>query len=297
MNALQGIKVLDLTTRLPGPLACKQLLEMGAEVTKLEDTHFPDSFLEPQLAKLDHSFVDWYDNINRGKKITRLSFKSQTDQVRSLLEEADIVLVAQPQKVTEALPLSSLSPKPRVILELFSSAEARPLHDLNILAETGFLKLHLESGQHSPPFLPIAGVSFAQRAALVGLSLFCQAQKEKRTLFHKIYLDQEFTHVFSHLWSDKLKAESRTKFLHNGLYPCYACYQNSEKDWVVLACVEEKFWNEFVSILGLNLSSLDRFDKSPRVFKTISDALLTLSTSKIEELLSDKQICVSILKS
>lgn len=297
MNALQGIKVLDLTSRLPGPLATKQLLEMGAEVTKLEDSQFPDSFLEPTLASLDDSFVDWYENINRGKSIQRLSFKSQINELQAYLDAADIILIAQPKKVTEALPLSSLSKKARVVLELYSSAEARPLHDLNILAETGFLKLHLQEGQHAPPFLPIAGVSFAQRAALVALSLFCQAQKESKTLSHKIYLDQEFKHVFSHLWSDKLKTQNRTKFLHNGLYPCYASYQNSEKDWVVLACVEEKFWNEFVSLLGLKLSPSDRFDKSQRVFKTISDALLTLSTLKIEELLRDKQICVSILKS
>lgn len=297
MRALQGIKVLDLTSRLPGPLACKQLLDMGAEVTKLEDSHFPDSFLEPQIAKLDDSFVDWYENINFGKKIIRLSFKTQMLEVQKILDEADIVLIAQPKKITDSFPLTSLSSKPRVILELYSSPQARPLHDLNILAESGFLKLHLQEGLNSPPLLPIAGVSFAQRAALIGLSLFCQAQKENKPISHTIFLDQEFTNVFSHLWSDKLKAQSRTKFLHNGLYPCYACYQNSEKDWVVLACVEEKFWNEFVSLLGLKLSPSDRFDKSPRVFKTISDALLTLSTSKIEELLRDKEICVSILKS
>ncbi len=297
MKALQGVKVLDLTSRLPGPLATKQLLEMGAEVTKLEDSKFPDSFLEPHLAELDDSFVDWYEHINDGKKILRLSFKNQKEEIRHLLEDADIVFIAQPKKVAEGLPLAGLRAKPRVILELFSSIEARPLHDLNILAESGFLKLHLEDGRHSPPFMPIAGVSFAQRAALIGLSLFCQAQKENKTLSHQIYLDQEFTNVFSHLWSSKLKTESRTKFLHNGLYPCYACYQNSQKDWIVLACVEEKFWNEFVSLFALKLGPLDRFDKSQRVFKTISDALLKLSTSRIEELLKDKQICVSILKS
>lgn len=296
MKALSGIKVLDLTTRLPGPLATKQLQEMGADVTKLEDIQFPDGFLEPHLAQMDDSFLEWYQSLNHEKKIVRLSFKDDAHDLQLLMNEADIIFVAQPTKVLKSLPKPT-SLKPQVILELHSSAGSRPLHDLNILAESGFLKLHLENGNHSPPFLPVAGVSFAQRAALISLSLYCQAQKEKRSLHHKIFLDQEFKNVFSHLWTTKLKSDKRIKFLHNGLYPCYACYQNSENDWVVLACVEEKFWNEFIALLGLNLKPHDRFSPSPSVFKTIADALFNLSTSQVEELLRDKEICVSILKS
>ena len=46
-NALEGIKVLDLTMNLPGPYMTWLMEQMGAEVTKVEN---------PEIAKISPKF-------------------------------------------------------------------------------------------------------------------------------------------------------------------------------------------------------------------------------------------------
>ena len=41
---LEGLKVLDFSHRLPGPLGCNLLGELGAKVIKVEDSVFKDAF-------------------------------------------------------------------------------------------------------------------------------------------------------------------------------------------------------------------------------------------------------------
>ena len=58
---LEGIKILDFTHRLPGPLAGKILSDMGAEVIKVEDIKHKDPFLSGMFSEFDQSFENWYE--------------------------------------------------------------------------------------------------------------------------------------------------------------------------------------------------------------------------------------------
>ena len=59
-DLLVGVKVLDLTQRLPGPFTTQILSSLGAEVTKLSPIGKKDAFLTQ--GKVDSLFLIWYNN-------------------------------------------------------------------------------------------------------------------------------------------------------------------------------------------------------------------------------------------
>ena len=59
------IKILDLTHRLPGPLAGMVLSDLGYDVIKIEDEKHKDPFLAGAFSDFDDSFEDWYRVLNQ----------------------------------------------------------------------------------------------------------------------------------------------------------------------------------------------------------------------------------------
>ncbi|MBY0517391.1 MAG: CoA transferase [Bacteriovoracaceae bacterium] len=297
MKPLSGLRVLDLSQRLPGPYAGMLLSRLGAEVIKLEDSEFKDAFLEEKLAAIDDSFVDWYKELNQNKKLVRLSF---SQGIQEYIANADIILSSMPKKVAEKFGLTKENlPSPCVLIELSASQKNAPMHDLNALSEAGFLELHVTKktpSPASPPLLPFAGMSFGQHIALTALALHRQAQRENKPLIFQLFLYEEVLKLYRPLWSENLQQQNRTKFLHNGKYPCYCLYRNKDGDWLAVAAVEEKFWTEFVTIFGLTLQLADRFSTDPKVFENINTSIAARSTAEIERMLLNKDICVSLIR-
>jgi alpha-methylacyl-CoA racemase len=279
---------------------------LGAEVLKIEDETHQDAFLQTEQTGLLGNFQDWYLEMNKDKKLTRLNFHDREikSQITRLLSDADIILTGMPQKLSLKLGLDPASlvqiNRPLVVLEVGASKDNQgSMHDLNALAAAGFLQLHVAEDSPSPlapPFLPVAGISFGQQIALTALALHRQAQQEKKPIISQVYLFDEIKKVMGPLWSSKLRQQKQTKFLHNGAYPCYALYRNKDGDWLAVAAVEEKFWREFVNILKLPLSADDRFSTSSTTFQHVVQAIQALSTAELEGLLASKEICVSLIK-
>lgn len=306
MKPLAGLKILDLSQRLPGPLAGMLLAELGAEVIKLENLPTPDPFLDEAMARVDDGFVEWYQQLNSAKKIQRIDFSSSTAKqvVVERLEWADIVLLGLSPRWQKSLQLDLASlqrlARPTAILQLEASQDKGAMHDLNALAEAGLLQLHV-AGQTSdtlaPPFLPIAGISFGQQIALHALALHRQAQQEQKPTISRVFLYEEILKVYRPFWTQKLRAENRTKFLHNGKFPCYALYRTKDGNWVAVAAVEAKFWQEFVQLLGLNLTVEDRFSTKAEIFQQVAKTIAVRSTAELDSLLMGKDLCVSLIRS
>ena len=93
MKPLAGIRVLDLTRLLPAPYATQLLVDLGAEVIKVEDPQGGDyvRYTPPLLAD-GQSALFWA--LNRGKKSITLDLKDAADKARflSLCESADVVV-------------------------------------------------------------------------------------------------------------------------------------------------------------------------------------------------------------
>ena len=92
MNALEGIRVIDLTTSYSAPIGTMQLADFGAEVIKIERPHVGDGSRtwSPVVNGEGLSYVI----MNRNKKSVAVNMKSEEglEIIRELVRGADIVV-------------------------------------------------------------------------------------------------------------------------------------------------------------------------------------------------------------
>jgi crotonobetainyl-CoA:carnitine CoA-transferase CaiB-like acyl-CoA transferase len=89
VGKLSGIKVIDLSVFLPGPMLTMMMADQGAEVIKIE-TATGDPAREQAPFEAGQSV--WFRNLNRGKKSVVLDLKSDGGKARlwELIERADV---------------------------------------------------------------------------------------------------------------------------------------------------------------------------------------------------------------
>ena len=79
MGKLSGIKVIDLTQFLPGPMLGGMLADQGAEVIKVEP---PAGDPARGEAPFEGGHSVWFRNLNRGKSARRLNLKEARSEER-----------------------------------------------------------------------------------------------------------------------------------------------------------------------------------------------------------------------
>ena len=89
---LQGIRILDLTRLLPGPLGTMLMADMGAEVIKIEDPNAPDyvRMFPPFVGSESVNYLAY----NRSKRSMLLDYKSEEGRkiFFELIKTADVVV-------------------------------------------------------------------------------------------------------------------------------------------------------------------------------------------------------------
>ena len=92
MNALEGLKVLELGQLIAGPFAGKTLAEFGADVIKVEPAGVGDPLRKWRLLR-DGTSV-WWEVQSRNKRSVAVDLRSEAGQslVRDLAREADVVI-------------------------------------------------------------------------------------------------------------------------------------------------------------------------------------------------------------
>src|SRR5207244_13608136 len=96
-NALDGIRVLDLSRLLPGGFCSLLLADFGAEVLKVEDTGMGDyvRWAAPYYEGAEDSAKSaYYLALNRGKRSIRLNLKEERGRevLLKLVREYDVLL-------------------------------------------------------------------------------------------------------------------------------------------------------------------------------------------------------------
>ncbi len=91
MGPLNGLKVVDLTSMVSGPMAAMMLADQGADVIKVEPLHGEQMrYLGPPVNEVPPTFF----SCNRGKQSIALDLKSESGQevLWQLVEAADVLL-------------------------------------------------------------------------------------------------------------------------------------------------------------------------------------------------------------
>ncbi|MFM0474476.1 CaiB/BaiF CoA-transferase family protein [Paraburkholderia strydomiana] len=150
---LRGLRVLDLTRLLPGPVAALRLAELGAEVLKIEAPGAGDptrTMMQSSSDRVAGRPGAFYRLVNRGKRETRLDLKSEAGRnvLRALAAEADVLIESFRPGVMDRLGVGYATLRaanPRLVYCAISGYGARgPFadhagHDLNYIGYAGVL--------------------------------------------------------------------------------------------------------------------------------------------------------------
>ena len=92
MGPLDGVKVVDFSVMISGPLAAMMLADQGAEVVKVETPGFGD--IMRLLGTSKNGMTGIFANNNRGKRSLVVDLKTDggRDVIHKLVEDADVVI-------------------------------------------------------------------------------------------------------------------------------------------------------------------------------------------------------------
>ena len=148
---LCGLKVLDFTTLLPGPLATLMLADLGADVVRVESPTRPDlARLAPPYVEDDGPISCLHAYLNRNKRSLALDLKKAESVIliERMIKEYDIVVEQFRPGVMERLGLSferlsAINPG-LIYCSLTGYGQSGPLkdragHDINYLALSGLM--------------------------------------------------------------------------------------------------------------------------------------------------------------
>jgi alpha-methylacyl-CoA racemase len=251
MRPLEGIRVLDLSRLLPGPLATLVLADLGAEVDKVDEPEFGSSFS--------------FDLLNRGKRSLAMNLKAKgaADAFKRLAVTYDVVLEQFRPGVMQRLGIGHptlLEANPRlVVCALTGYGQNGPLsckagHDLNYLARAGVLGFM--GPEDRPPQVPafqladVGGGLFAAVAILAAL-------RERDRTGKGTFLDMALTEAvipFATLSMSRVMSgdpPSRGADVLTGGIAAYNTYATKDGTFVALAALEPKFLERFCKGAGL----------------------------------------------
>lgn len=265
MRPLEGMTVLDFSTLVPGPMATLMLAEAGAEVIKIERPGTGEDMrpYQPSWGKDSVNFA----LLNRGKKSLTLDLKNKADLavLDPLIARADIVVEQFRPGVMARLGLDyeTLSKRnPRLIYcSITGYGQTGPKrsaagHDLNYIGDTGLLALSM--GELSHPVVPpvlIADIAGGAYPAMMNIMMaLLQRQRTGRGCYLDVAMADNLFPFMYWAMGDGLAAgqwPGNGTAMTCGGTPRYRLYTTADDQVVAAAPIEQKFWNEFCELIGL----------------------------------------------
>lgn len=249
---LHGIKILDLTRLLPGPVCTMHLADMGAEVIKIEEPGLGDYARSiPPIQKVNSSF---FLAVNRNKSSVTLDLKEEKDKkiFLKLSETADVIVESFRPGVVSKLgidynTIQKINPK-IVYCSITGYGQTGPYsnkagHDINYCSYTGIINQNKKGERPLIPNFQIADIVGGALNAAMGILAALVYQK---TTGEGQYIDISIMDgTLAHCNTALAHLNISDPGLLTGALPCYNIYETADSRYIALGALEFKFWKLF----------------------------------------------------
>mgnify|MGYP000211396800 FL=1 len=261
---LEGIKVLDLSTMLPGPFCSMILADFGAEVIKVEAVKGGDLFRSgvPRIGDTGGAFFQ----VNRNKKSITLNLKSDEGKeiFYKLAKDADVVLEQYRPGVVKKLGVdydTIRAINPRIVYcSLSGYGQTGPYrltsgHDLNYISYAGILGLTARKGQTPTiPGVQIADIGGGALYAAIGILIALMGVRQNGV---GQYVDTSMLDgavswlpVLANDYFVKGVSPKAAENILNGQNACYEVYETSDGRYISIGAIEPHLWANFCNVIG-----------------------------------------------
>ena len=262
---LQGIRVLDFSTLLPGPLTTLVLAEAGADVLRIEpaETGDPLRAFEPALGPVSAL----YAMLNRGKRAFSLDLQDQQSLawVQQLAGVADIAVVQARPGVPERqgigyAELAKLNP-PLIYCSITGYGTAGPLasrpgYDLAFMADSGLLgAATAPSGRPVLPATSVGDIAGGTYPALINILL---ALRQRDLTGQGTFIEISMAHnlqalTYRHFAKRQVNGEwgDPEADLLGGGSARYHLYPTADQRFVAVYALNDWSWDRLGEAVGL----------------------------------------------
>ncbi len=262
---LHGLRVIELASIGPGPMACMLLADLGADVVRIDR-------LEP--SGLGLALRPEHDVNGRGRRSVALDLKSPAgrDAVLRLVATADVLVEGFRPGVAEGLglgPAACQAANPGLVYgRMTGYGQTGPLagaagHDINYIALTGVLHAIGPAGGAPVPPLNLVG-DYGGGALYLAFGVMAALYERQRSGLGQVVdaamVDgaSSLASVFHGLRAAGSWSDERGANLLDGGAPFYGTYETADARHISLGALEPKFFKQLAQALGLEARFVQR---------------------------------------
>jgi alpha-methylacyl-CoA racemase len=307
---LNGVKVIDFSTLLPGPMATLFLAEAGAEVIKIERPVTGEDIrhYEPKWGGESINFA----MLNRGKKSVSVDLKNvaERERLHPLIQSADVLVEQFRPGVMKRLGLdyaavSKINPT-IIYCSITGYGQNGPKrdragHDVNYIGDAGLLSLSMGSAETPvvPPGL-IADIAGGSYPAVINILL---ALRNRDQTGDGAYLDIAMTDgVLPFMYWAIGNGVGANRWAGNGDErvtggsPRYRLYPTADGRFIAAGPLEDKFWMAFADAIGLESQYRDDSVDPQATMARVSEIIVAHDAAYWEPRFFKADCCCTVVK-
>nr|XP_053642964.1 alpha-methylacyl-CoA racemase-like isoform X2 [Cherax quadricarinatus]XP_053642973.1 alpha-methylacyl-CoA racemase-like isoform X2 [Cherax quadricarinatus]XP_053642980.1 alpha-methylacyl-CoA racemase-like isoform X2 [Cherax quadricarinatus]XP_053642987.1 alpha-methylacyl-CoA racemase-like isoform X2 [Cherax quadricarinatus] len=290
--ALHGIRVIEMAGLAPAPFCGMIMADFGASVIRVDKPRTPD-----------------IDRLGRGKHSIVLDVKKPEGRniVKRICTNADVLIEPYRRGVMEKMglgPEELMKTNPRLIYaRLTGFGQSGPSadmagHDINYVALSGLLSLlGRREGPPTPPINLLADFAGGGLMCALGiaLALFERSKSGQGQVIDANMVEgAAYTGTWLYASRDlQIWGKSRGCNLLDSGSHFYDTYETSDGRYMAVGAIEPQFYEQLISLLGLNIEEVGQFDDFSAMKKIITDKFKEKTQEEWTKVFAGKDACVT----